>query len=52
MHYHEDLFPAAFFGILHEAGHGIYEQRLPVEHWALPLSDTSLHQVDQQLALV
>ncbi len=37
--YHEDFFPAAFFGILHEAGHGIYEQGLPVEHWGLPLGE-------------
>ncbi|MDZ7618810.1 MAG: carboxypeptidase M32, partial [Patescibacteria group bacterium] len=37
--YQEDFFPAAFFGILHEAGHGIYEQGLPVEHWGLPLGE-------------
>ena len=29
-------FPMAFFGILHEAGHGLYEQGLPTEHYGLP----------------
>ncbi len=29
--YHGDFFNAAFFGVLHEAGHGLYEQGLPVE---------------------
>ncbi len=27
--YNEHHFPGAFFGVLHEAGHGIYEQGLP-----------------------
>ncbi len=35
--YDEQFFPMAFFGILHEAGHGIYDQGLPVEHYGLPL---------------
>jgi carboxypeptidase Taq len=30
-------FNEAFFGILHEAGHGIYEQGLPAEHFGTPL---------------
>ncbi len=34
--YHEDYFPSAFFGTLHEAGHGIYDQGLPTDHWGLP----------------
>jgi carboxypeptidase Taq len=29
-------FNDAFFGILHEAGHGIYEQGLPPEHFGTP----------------
>ena len=29
----------AFFGILHEAGHGMYEQGLPREHWGTPMGD-------------
>ncbi len=32
-------FTAAFFGILHEVGHGIYEQGLPAEHFGLPLGE-------------
>jgi len=37
--YDERFFNAAFFGILHEAGHGIYDQGLPVEHSGLPLGE-------------
>ncbi len=29
----------ALFGILHEAGHGIYDQGLPEEHWGMPMGD-------------
>ena len=38
--YDENFFPSALFGILHEAGHGIYEQGLPAEHWGLPLGES------------
>jgi len=34
--YDEHYFPMAFFGILHEAGHGLYDQGLPIEHYGLP----------------
>jgi len=34
--YDEHFFPTAFFGILHEAGHGIYDQGLPTEFYGLP----------------
>jgi carboxypeptidase Taq len=37
--YDERHFPGAFFGILHEAGHGIYDQGLPAEHFGLPPGD-------------
>jgi carboxypeptidase Taq len=30
----------AFFGILHEAGHGMYEQGLPTEAWGTPMGDS------------
>ena len=33
------FFNSAFFGILHEAGHGLYEQGLPVEHYGLPTGE-------------
>ena len=33
------FFNAAFFGILHEAGHGIYEQGLPPDRFGLPLGE-------------
>ncbi|MFZ5828522.1 MAG: carboxypeptidase M32 [Planctomycetota bacterium] len=34
--YYEDFLSAALFGILHEAGHGIYDQGLPAEWYGLP----------------
>ncbi len=35
--YHPTHFSEGFFGILHECGHGIYEQNLPAEHFGTPL---------------
>ena len=35
--YNPRQFNEAFFGILHEAGHGIYEQGLDPEHFGTPL---------------
>ncbi len=35
--YNVHHFNESFFGILHEAGHGIYEQGLPAEHFGTPL---------------
>jgi carboxypeptidase Taq len=35
--YNSRHFNEALFGILHEAGHGIYEQGLPAEHFGTPL---------------
>ncbi|MCA9270205.1 MAG: carboxypeptidase M32, partial [Planctomycetales bacterium] len=34
--YHEDFFSSSFYSILHEAGHGIYEQGLRPEWFGLP----------------
>lgn len=34
--YDEQFFPSAFFGVLHEAGHGIYDQGLPTDWYGLP----------------
>lgn len=34
--YDESFFNSAFFGTLHEAGHGIYDQGLPAEQYGLP----------------
>jgi carboxypeptidase Taq len=36
--YFEDFLPAALFGAIHEAGHGMYEQGLPAEHWGTPMA--------------
>ena len=37
--YDEHAFGGAFFGVLHEAGHGIYDQGLAAEHYGLPLGE-------------
>ena len=34
--YDEHFFPMAFFGILHESGHGIYDQGLRTDFYGLP----------------
>jgi len=34
--FNERFFNEAFFGVLHEAGHGMYEQGLPVSEYGLP----------------
>lgn len=38
--YDEHHFPGAFFGTLHEAGHGMYEQGLRPEAWGTPAGDS------------
>lgn len=35
--YNERNFTQSFYGVLHEAGHGLYEQGLPGEHFGTPL---------------
>ncbi|GEM90689.1 carboxypeptidase M32 [Oceanithermus desulfurans] len=35
--YYPDYLSAAFFGSVHEAGHAMYEQGLPAEHWGTPM---------------
>ena len=37
--YDEHFFNEAFFGILHEAGHGIYDQGLRADQYGLPLGE-------------
>ena len=32
-------FSSAFFGIIHEIGHGLYDQNLPLEHWGTPAGE-------------
>jgi len=38
--YNERDFADAFFSIVHEAGHGLYDQSLPAEHWGTPRGDS------------
>lgn len=37
--YDEKVFGDAFFGVLHEVGHALYEQGLPAGHWGTPLGE-------------
>ncbi|MGD0517025.1 MAG: carboxypeptidase M32 [Thermoguttaceae bacterium] len=39
--YDERFFNAAFFAVMHEAGHGLYEQGLPPEHYGVPLGEAA-----------
>jgi len=38
-HFEGHFFPKAFFSVMHEAGHGIYNQNLPGEHWGTPMGE-------------
>jgi carboxypeptidase Taq len=47
-----DRFRAGFFGVLHEVGHGLYEQSLPAEHHGTPLGESpslALHESQARL---
>lgn len=37
--YNENYFGDAFFGVLHESGHALYEQGLPTEHFGTPAGE-------------
>src|SRR5271166_1262159 len=39
--YDQHQFGDAFFGVLHEVGHGLYEQGLPAEHFGTPLGEAA-----------
>lgn len=39
--YHANRFSDAFFGVLHETGHALYEQGLPGEHYGTPLGEAA-----------
>ncbi|MFL5340916.1 MAG: carboxypeptidase M32 [Gemmataceae bacterium] len=39
--YNKNHFNESFFGVLHECGHGIYEQNLPAEHYGTPLGSAA-----------
>ena len=38
--YNPRAFPEAFFGVLHEAGHGLYEQNLPADRYGEPAAQS------------
>ncbi len=38
--YDQNELNQAFFGILHEAGHGLYEQGLDPDHWGTPMGES------------
>ncbi|MCL4503376.1 MAG: carboxypeptidase M32, partial [Deltaproteobacteria bacterium] len=37
--YDDNCFSTAFFSVLHETGHALYDQGLPVEHWGTPMGE-------------
>src|SRR5262249_43397877 len=39
--YNEQDFTQSLYGVLHEAGHGLYEQGLPVEHFGTPVGNAA-----------
>jgi carboxypeptidase Taq len=50
--YHEHDFSEGFFTILHEAGHGLYEQGLDAAHWGTPMGEAAslgLHESQSRL---
>jgi carboxypeptidase Taq len=50
--YHATHFNEAFFGLLHELGHGLYEQGLDPEHYGTPLGDAvslGMHEAQARL---
>lgn len=50
--YDEHDFPQAFFGTLHEAGHGVYEQGLPSDRYGTPLGEacsTGIHESQSRM---
>lgn len=50
--YSEQHFSEAFFGVLHETGHGLYEQNLPREHFGTPVGSAAslgLHESQSRL---
>jgi carboxypeptidase Taq len=48
--YRQNDFAEAFFGLLHELGHGLYEQGLGPEHYGTPLGESSSLGVHEALA--
>jgi carboxypeptidase Taq len=38
--YNESDFTQSLYGVMHEAGHGLYEQGLPAEHFGTPLGSS------------
>lgn len=45
--YNERFFNEAFFGVLHEAGHGIYDQGLRTDQYGLPLGEAVSHGIHE-----
>ena len=51
-HYYENFFPSALYSILHEAGHGIYEQGLRADQFGLPTGEaasTGVHESQSRM---
>ncbi len=50
LRYHDRDFPGGLFTILHEVGHGLYEQGLDPKHYGTPLGETASVGMDEAQA--
>lgn len=48
----EHDFGEALFGVIHEAGHAMYAQALPLEHWGEPVCRTASMGIDESQSLL
>ncbi len=46
-HYDMSDFRKAYFAAIHEAGHGLYEHNLPMEHLGTPLAEAASHAIHE-----
>jgi carboxypeptidase Taq len=49
-HYHENQFMSSIYSILHEAGHGLYEQGLPMKWMYQPLGTAASYGIHESMS--
>jgi len=49
-HYHEDRFESSIFSILHEGGHALYEQGLPMDWMYQPVGSSSSYGIHESMS--
>ncbi len=50
--YEEDFLGGALFGVIHEAGHGIYNQNRSKEYWGLPMGEAASYGIHESQSLL